>query len=97
MVSPSARAPKVNAIHAHIGKRPLVAIGNSAGDREMLEYAHTGSLPSLCLVVDHDDAEREYAYSSEAATNPDAEPILATARRFNWPVISMRDDWSRVF
>jgi len=95
--SPNEGAPKVNAIHAHIGKRPLVAIGNSAGDREMLEYAHTGSLPSLCLVVDHDDAQREYAYSGEAATNPDAEPILATAGRFNWPVISMRDDWSRIF
>jgi phosphoserine phosphatase len=95
--SPNEGAPKVNAIHAHIGRRPVVAIGNSAGDREMLEYAHTGALPSLCLVVDHDDEAREYAYGGEAVTNPDAEPIVTTAARFNWPVISMRDDWSRVF
>ena len=95
--SPNEGAPKVNAIHAHIGRRPIVAIGNSAGDREMLEYAHTGALPSLCLVVDHDDEAREYAYGGEALTNPDAEPIVTTAKRFNWPVISMRDDWSRVF
>jgi phosphoserine phosphatase len=94
---PNEGPPKVVNIHAHIGRRPLVAIGNSAGDREMLEYAHTGSHPSLCLVVNHDDAEREYAYSGEAVTNPDAEPILATAERFNWTVISMRDDWNRVF
>jgi phosphoserine phosphatase len=83
--------------HAHIGRRPIVAVGNSAGDREMLEFAHTGARPSLCVVVNHDDEEREYAYSGEALTNPDAEPILATAQRFGWTVVSMRDDWSRVF
>ena len=38
--------------------------------REMLEYAHTGERPSLCLVVDHDDAEREYAYAGASVTEP---------------------------
>jgi phosphoserine phosphatase len=95
--SPNEGPPKAVAIHNHIGRRPLVAVGNSAGDREMLEFAHTGERLSLCLVLDHDDAEREYAYGGEALTNPDAEPLLATAERFNWTVISMRDDWSRVF
>jgi phosphoglycolate phosphatase-like HAD superfamily hydrolase len=95
--SPNEGAPKVVSIHAHIGRRPLVAIGNSAGDREMLEFAHTGELPSLCVVIDHDDAEREYEYGGEALTNPDAEPILTTAERFGWTVVSMRSDWSRVF
>jgi phosphoserine phosphatase len=94
---PNEGAPKVVNIHARIGRRPLVAIGNSAGDREMLEYAHTGPLPSLCLVVDHDDEEREYAYGGEALTDPGAEPILETAARFDWTVVSMRRDWSRVF
>jgi phosphoserine phosphatase len=95
--SPNEGPPKVVNIHAHIGRRPIVAIGNSAGDREMLEFAHTGGLPSLCLVVNHDDAEREYAYAGAALTNPDAEDIVVTAERLQWPVISMRDDWSRVF
>jgi hypothetical protein len=46
----------------------------------------------------HDGATRaEYAYSGEALINPDAEPILTTAQRFGWTVVSMRDDWSRVF
>ena len=60
--SPNEGAPKAVNIQTHIGRRPIFAVGNSAGDREMLEYAHTGPLPSLCLVIDHDDEEREYAY-----------------------------------
>ena len=63
--SPNEGPPKVVNIQAHIGRRPIVAAGNSAGDREMLEYAHTGEHPSLCLVVDHDDEEREYAYAGK--------------------------------
>ena len=62
--SPNEGPPKVENIHAHLGRRPIVAVGNSAGDREMLEYAHTGERPSLCLVLDHDDEEREYAYAA---------------------------------
>jgi phosphoserine phosphatase len=95
--SPNEGPPKVVNIQAHIGVRPIFAAGNSAGDAEMLEYAHTGEHPSLCLVVDHDDGEREYAYESTAATNADAEPILDTASRLSWTVVSMRDDWSRIF
>jgi phosphoserine phosphatase len=89
--------PKTTAIQAHIGRRPIFAAGNSAGDTEMLEYTHTGDLPSLCLVVDHDDEEREYSYAGAAATNPNAEPIIDTAARFGWTVASMKNDWSRVF
>ena len=95
--SPDEGAPKAVNIQAHIGRRPIFAAGNSAGDTEMLEYAHTGELPSLCLVVDHDDEEREYAYSGASVTNPDAESIVDTASRLGWTVVSMRDDWNRVF
>ena len=95
--SPNEGPPKAVNIQAHIGRRPILAAGNSAGDREMLEYAHTGDRPSLCLVVDHDDAEREYAYAGASVTDPDAEPIVDTASRLGWTVVSMRRDWSRVF
>jgi len=95
--SPNEGPPKAVNIQAHIGRRPILAAGNSAGDREMLEYAHTGERPSLCLVVDHDDAEREYAYAGAAVTDPDAEPIVDTASRLGWTVVSMRRDWNRVF
>ena len=95
--SPNEGPPKAVNIQAHIGRRPILAAGNSAGDREMLEYAHTGDHPSLCLVVDHDDDEREYAYAGASVTDPDAEPIVDTASRLGWTVVSMRRDWSRVF
>jgi len=90
-------APKVENIQARIEARPILAAGNSADDREMLEYAGTGLRPSLCLVVDHDDAEREYAYGGASLTDPHAEPILDTAAAQGWTVVSMRDDWERVF
>ena len=95
--SPNEGAPKAVNIQTHIGRRPILAVGNSAGDREMLEYVDSGSHPSLCVVIDHDDAEREYAYASKAVTDPDAESILTTAEHFGWTVVSMQRDWSQVF
>ena len=80
--SPNEGEPKVVSIHAP-HRAPTDRRGGQQRRRpEMLEYAHTGERPSLCLVVDHDDAEREYAYGGEALTNPDAEPILTTAAHF---------------
>jgi hypothetical protein len=95
--SPNEGAPKVVNIQAHIGMRPIVALGNSAGDREMLEYAHTGDRPSLCVVVDHDHAQRQYANPGAAATNPDPEPLTQNPPPHGWAMVSMRDDWSRIF
>ena len=94
---PNEGEPKPVNIQAHIGVRPIFAAGNSAGDREMLEYATTGDHPGLGLVIDHDDEEREYAYPGASFTDPHAEPILASADRLGWTVVSMRRDWSEVF
>ena len=49
------------------------------------------------LGIKSTDEAREYAYAGASVTNPAAEPITDTAERFGWTVISMRDDWSRVF
>jgi len=89
--------PKPRAIQAHIGRRPILAAGNSAGDAEMIEYATTGRPPSLGLVIEHDDAEREYAYEGRSATDPTAEPVLESAARHGWTVVSMRRSWSTIF
>jgi phosphoglycolate phosphatase-like HAD superfamily hydrolase len=89
--------PKATAIQQHVGRRPIFAAGNSAGDTEMLEFTATGDLPSLCVVVQHDDQEREHAYAGTAMTNPKAEAIEQTAPGRGWTVVSMRDDWARVF
>ena len=94
---PNEGEAKVPNIHRVLGRRPVVAGGNSAGDAEMLEYAMTYDGPSLAVLVDHDDAEREYAYESRAGTFETEETILETAARLDWIVVSIADDWTRVF
>lgn len=90
-------AAKVVHIQQHLGRRPTFAAGNSAGDREMLEWTTGAPGPTLALVVDHDDADREFAYVSVPATFEATEGITDVARRSGWTVASMRRDWSTVF
>ena len=90
-------AAKVTNIQTQLGRRPILGGGNSGGDREMLEWSCRGSGPGLALLVDHDDADREFAYESRAETVTDDEPIVDIARRSGWTVVSMKDDWSTVF
>jgi len=63
----------------------------------MLEFAMSYDGPSLALLVDHDDAEREYAYESKAGTFETDETILETAARLGWIVASIKNDWATVF
>jgi phosphoserine phosphatase len=88
---------KVENIQSQLGRHPILAAGNSAGDREMLEWACAGPYPGLAILVDHDDAEREFAYESQAVTVENAELITAVADRLGWVTVSMRRDWSTVF
>ena len=90
-------AAKVSHIQAHLGRRPVLAAGNSGGDREMLEWAAAGDGPTLALLVDHDDADREFAYRSSAETFVEPEPITDVAARSGWTVVSMARDWETVF
>jgi phosphoglycolate phosphatase-like HAD superfamily hydrolase len=95
--SPDEGPPKAMNLELHIGRRPILAVGNSPGDREMLEYAQGSSYPSLCLLVNHDDAQREYAYESKAGTFTSTERILDVAAQLDWTVISMKRDFKIVF
>ena len=88
---------KVGHVQAALGRRPVLAAGNSGGDTELLEWACTGDGPGLALVVDHDDADREYAYTSRAGTFTEVEPVTAVAARLGWTTISMAADWATVF
>lgn len=94
--APNEGPAKVEHIQSFLGRRPILAAGNSAGDAEMMEYA-AASDPGLALLVDHDDAEREYSYASQAGTFTATEPILETADRLGWTVVSMQTDWSLIF
>ena len=78
-------------IWSRIGRRPLVAGGNSNGDVPMLRFARYPARPALRLLVRHDDADREFAYDDGA------EDALERAGTQGWTVVSVRDDWSTVF
>jgi phosphoglycolate phosphatase-like HAD superfamily hydrolase len=90
------------AINQHIGRRPVMAFGNSVGDQQMLEYTQGGSGKRFELLVLHDDGAREFPYGP-ARGLPDVKygfftPALeAHARKDRWTVVSMKDDWKNVF
>jgi phosphoserine phosphatase len=94
-------AGKPEAIELFIGRRPILAFGNSDGDKQMLEYAASAA-PGMSLIVLHDDAVREYAYGP-AAGLPDSkvgtftQGLYDEAKAKGWTVISMKDDWKKVF
>jgi phosphoserine phosphatase len=88
---------KVANIQTQLGRRPILAAGNSGGDREMLEWAQAAGSPSLALLIDHDDAEREFHYTSAAGTFVESEPIADVGARLGWTVVSMARDWDVVF
>ena len=71
---------------SRIGRRPILAAGNSNGDIEMLEFTH-----GLRLLLLHDDADREFDYIAGA------EKALEQAGKDDWTVVSMRNDWTTVF
>ena len=90
-------APKVSNIQLQLGRRPILAAGNSPGDAEMLEYALAAEGPTMALLVNHDDAEREYAYEGRAGSFETDGSFEETARGLGITVVSMRDDWATVF
>jgi phosphoserine phosphatase len=96
------KAGKPVGINKFIGRRPVAAFGNSAGDREMLEWTGAGSGARLMMLVFHDDAAREYAYGP-ANGLPDTkfgtfpQSLMNEANKKGWVVISMKNDWKTIF
>jgi phosphoserine phosphatase len=78
-------------IWSRVGRRPILAVGNSNGDIPMLHFASHSSRPSLSMLVRHDDGEREFAYDAGA------EESLKRAAAEGWTVVSVKDDWATVF
>ena len=90
------KAGKAVAINRFIGRRPIMAFGNSDGDFEMLEWTTAGTGPRFGLIVHHTDAEREYAYDRKAGLAR-LDKGLDEAPKRGWTVVSMKDDWKRIF
>ena len=90
------KAGKPVAIERHIGRRPVMAFGNSDGDLQMLQWTAAGAGPRFALLVHHTDAGREWAYDRESAVGRlDAAWDEAVAK--GWTVVSIKDDWASVF
>src|SRR3954452_16846252 len=74
-----------------VGRRPVLAAGNSNGDIEMLEFTQHPDKPTLRLLILHDDPDREFAYVSGA------ERALDRAAASGWTVVSIKNDWATMF
>ncbi len=83
-------------INEHIGRRPVMAFGNSDGDLQMLEWTAAGSGARFCLYVHHDDAGREYVYDREDGLAR-LDKGLDEAAAKGWTVVSMKNDWKTVY
>jgi phosphoglycolate phosphatase-like HAD superfamily hydrolase len=83
-------------IHQFIGRRPLMAFGNSDGDLQMLQWTAAGNGARFCLYVHHTDAEREWAYDRTSHIGK-LDKGLDEATAKGWTVVDMKNDWKRVF
>jgi hypothetical protein len=97
------RMPKINfindkagkpvGIYEHIGRRPILAFGNSDSDMQMIEYTMAGEGRRLGLFVHHTDAKREYAYDRDSHVGTLDKALNQPA----WIIVDMKKDWKKVF
>jgi phosphoserine phosphatase len=90
------KAGKPVGIQQHIGRRPVMAFGNSDGDFQMLEWTTSGQGARFGMLIHHDDAEREWAYDRESHIGK-LDKGLDAAETKDWTVASMKDDWKAIY
>jgi len=90
------KAGKPLGIHRHIGRRPVIAVGNSDGDFEMLEWSTSGEGARLGILVHHTDAAREWAYDRDSYIGRLVRGLEEGPER-GWLIVDMEKDWSTVF
>jgi phosphoglycolate phosphatase-like HAD superfamily hydrolase len=83
-------------INLHIGRRPILAFGNSDGDLEMLQYTADGAGARLMLLLHHDDDQREFAYDRNSKVGR-LDKAWDEATKRGWQVVSMKRDFKKVF
>lgn len=84
------------AIHQHLGIRPTIAVGNSDGDYQMLEYTTNSTGPRLGILIHHTDSEREYAYDSLSAIG-NLKMGLNNGPGLGWVIVDMAEDWKSIY
>jgi phosphoglycolate phosphatase-like HAD superfamily hydrolase len=90
------KAGKPVGIQKFIGRRPILAFGNSDGDHQMLQWTAAGNGPRFMGLVHHTDAEREWAYDRQSHIGQ-LDKALDEALAKGWTVVSMKDDWKTIF
>jgi phosphoserine phosphatase len=83
-------------INRFIGRRPILAFGNSDGDQQMLEWTAAGTGPRFAALVHHTDREREWAYDRQSRTGK-LDKALDEARSHHWTVVDMKRDWRVIY
>jgi hypothetical protein len=83
-------------IYRAIGHRPILAVGNSDGDLQMLQVTAAGAGKRLMIVIHHDDAKREFAYDRRSSIGT-LDKAWDEAVTKGWIVVSMKADWNKVF
>jgi len=83
-------------IQQGIGRRPVMAFGNSDGDLAMLQWTTSGAGPRFALLVHHTDGEREVAYDRQSSIGK-LDKAWDEALAKGWTVVSTKDDWKTIF
>ncbi len=83
-------------INRFIGRRPVLAFGNSDGDQQMLEWTAAGSGARFMGLVHHTDAEREYAYDRPSPVGQ-LDKAWDEALRRHWTIVDMKTDWKVIY
>jgi hypothetical protein len=83
-------------INRFIGRRPILAFGNSDGDQQMLEWIAAGDGARFMAILHHTDAEREWAYDRQSHIGR-LDKALDEANAKGWTVVDMKADWRKVF
>ena len=87
---------KPEGIFQIIGRKPVLAFGNSDGDLQMLQYTSTNTLPNLSLILHHTDAEREYAYDRDSKVGR-LDRALTEGQANGWIIVDMKNDFAKIF
>jgi phosphoglycolate phosphatase-like HAD superfamily hydrolase len=90
------KAGKPVGIHRFIGRRPILAFGNSDGDQQMLEWTAAGDGARFMGLVRHTDAQREWAYDRQSSIGR-LDKALDEANAKGWTVVDMKRDWKKIY
>ena len=83
-------------INQHIGRRPILAFGNSDGDLQMFQWTAAGQGPRFIGIVHHTDAEREWAYDCKSHVGR-LDKALDEAKAKGWTLVDMKKDWKVIY